>query len=371
MTTVSIKNHCVGCALSQFSKPTLYGKVTKNITDKELDIRVFCYLCPMQQYHVRLYTTGEELPDMTCHNFFHSTELFHIIEKTPGQKPYMAVATNDNNETVGHILAIVRRRGTWMPPVLYTQGRVYGEGEYADGVNNEEVFGQLLVVLTRKLRRKLCFYIEFSNLSRKMFGYRFFRRNTYFPVAWQEVHNSLHSKSPSERINAKTLERIEHVYNLGVVTREAQSEKEVKTFHRLLHNFYRFKFRRLIPPEKLFLELYNSKRARIFVTQYKNKIIGGCVCVYSGGNAFLWYLASRRKRYPHLHPNMMTIWQALNWAWKHNYAHLVFLDAGLPFPHNPLREFLLRFGGKPISNYRWFHFSIGPINRILSWIYKE
>lgn len=325
----------------------------------------------MERYEVRLYTTGEELPDMTCHNFFHSTELFRMIEKTPGQKPYMAVATDGNGQVVGHVLAIVRRRGSWLPPMLYTQGRAYGEGEYADGVDREEVFGQLLAVLTRKLRRKLCFYIEFSNLSRKMFGYRFFRRNTYFPVNWQEVRNSLHSKTPAERIEPKVLERIEHVYNLGVVTREAASEEEVKTFHHLLRNFYRFKLRRLIPPEKMFLELYNSKRARVFVTLYKDKIIGGCVCIYSEGNAFLWYFASRRKRYPHLYPNTMTIWHALNWAWEHDYAHLSFLDAGLPFPHNPLREFLLRFGGKPTANYRWFRFSISLVNRMLSWLYKE
>lgn len=335
-----------------------------------MNIRVFCYLCLVQTYRVRLYTTGEELPDMTCRNFFHSAEFFHIIEKTPGQKPYMAVATNENGQVVGHILAVIRRRGSWMPPMLYTQGRVYGEGEYVDEVNHEEVFGLLLHDLTRKLRRKLCFYIEFSGLSRKMFGYRFFRKNTYFPVAWQEVHNSLHSKSPGERINPKTLERIERVYNMGISTREAKSEQEVRKFYKLTRNFYRFKVQRLIPPEQLFLELYNCNHARIFITQYKDKIIGGCVCIYADGNAFLWYLASRRKRYPHLHPNMMTIWHALNWAWDHNYAHFYFLDAGLPFPHNPFREFILRFGGKPVANYRWFRFSISPINKFLAFIYK-
>lgn len=325
----------------------------------------------MQSYQVRLFTSGEELPEMTCHNFFHSAELFHIIEKTPGQKPYMGVATDANGRVAGHILAIVRRRGSWVPPVLYTQGRIYGEGEYAEGEDQEEVFGLLLTALTRRLRRRLCFYIEFSNLSRKMFGYRFFRRNTYFPVNWQEVRNSLHSKTPRERIRPKTLERIEHVYSLGVETREACSEQEVQQFHRLLRNFYRYKLRRLIPPEKLFVDLHNSKHAHIFLTRYKGKIIGGCACIYSEGDAFLWFLASRRKRYPHLHPNMMTIWHALNRAWEDGQAHLNFMDAGLPFPHNPRREFILRFGGKPVANYRWFRFSIGLLNRMLAWIYRQ
>lgn len=50
---------------------------------------------------------------------------------------------------------------------------------------------------------------------------------------------------------------------------------------------------------------------------------------------------------------MMTVWQAIIWAWKHNYAHIYFLDAGLPYPNNPFREFILRFGGKPVAKYRW------------------
>lgn len=136
----------------------------------------------MATYQTQLYTSGEKLPHLNSRNFFHSPELFHIIEKTPGQKPYMVVATNAKGQVVGHVLAIIRRRGSLLPPMLYTQGRVFGEGEYADDVDQEEVFGVLLRALTRKLRRKLCFYIEFSHLSRKMFGYRYFRQNTYFPV---------------------------------------------------------------------------------------------------------------------------------------------------------------------------------------------
>ncbi|MBM6993286.1 MAG: GNAT family N-acetyltransferase [Prevotella sp.] len=325
----------------------------------------------MNPYHVRLYTSGEVLPDMTCRNFFHSPALFHIIERTPGQKPYMAVATDDAGQVVGHMLAIVRRRGSLIPPYLYTQGRIYGEGDYEDDQNSEEIFGQLLYAMTRKLRRKLCFYTEFSDLSRKMFGYRFFRKNSFVPIGWQEVYNSLHSKSPAERITDKMHERIEHVYDLGVITREAENEQEVRLFHRLLRRFFRFKPHRLPPPEELLVELFKSTEARVFITMYKKKIIGGCVCAYSEGNAYLWYLASRRKSYPHLHPNMMTIWHAMNWAWEHNYAHFCFLDVGLPYPRNPYREFILSFGGKPVATFRWFRFSIGWVNRLVSWFYQE
>jgi hypothetical protein len=269
------------------------------------------------------------------------------------------------------MLAFTRRRNTWIPPFLYTQGRIFGEGEYAEDADKEVVFGLMLHELTRKLRRKLCFYIEFSDLSLKMFGYRFFRAEGYFPVNWQEVHNSLHSMPPIERLSEKTKERIRKSYRAGVTMREAKTDEEVHSFYQMMNGFYRMKLRRIIPAENHIRQLYNSDNGRIFITLYKEKVIGGCVCVFSEGNAYLWYLASRRKRYALLHPNLMTVWEAINWSWKHNYAHICFLDVGLPFRKNPFRDFILSFGGKPIGKYRWFRFNVNWINKIMGYIYRE
>lgn len=322
-------------------------------------------------YNVKLYTKGETLPEMQAANFFHSPELFHIIENSPGQRPYMAVTTDDEGHVVAHMLAFIRRRKSWLPPYLYTQGRIYGEGEYLYNDDKDEIFGLMLHELTHKLRRKMCFYIEFSDLSRKMFGYRFFRKEGFFPVNWQEVHNSLHSMPPEERLTEKMKNRIQHIYDLGVETREAKTDEEVHNFYRLLNGFYRLKLRRLIPSEDHIQQLYNSDNGRIFITLFKGKVIGGCVCVFSEGNAYLWYLASKRKRHPLLHPNMMTVWEAINWSWKHNYAHIFFLDVGLPFHKNPFREFILSFGGKPVGKYRWFRFNVKWLNRLMGFIYRE
>ena len=256
-------------------------------------------------------------------------------------------------------------------PLLYWQAHAYGEGDYAEDVNREEVFGLLLAALVRRLRRRLCFSIEFSDISRKMFGYKYFRSQGFFPVPWQEIHNSLHSMDPHDRLQPKMLKKIGHIYQQGVVTREVTTEEDLDRFVHLVRGFYRWKVHRVVPPEKQIAEIYRSDNGRLFATLYKGRLIGGCVCVYSEGNAYLWYLASLRKRYARLHPATMTVWQAIIWAWKHNYAHIYFLDAGLPYPNNPFREFIFRFGGKPVAKYRWFRFSIGWLNKLLSWIWKE
>ncbi len=320
---------------------------------------------------VKIFTRSEKLPELSQSNFFHSTELFHIIEKTPGQSPYMAVASNGSGKIVGHMLAVLRRRGSWFPPYIFTQGRIYGEGEYTEEVNKEEVFGVLLKSITRQFRRKLCFFIEMSDLSQKMFGYKHLRRNKYFPIHWQEIHNSLHSKSPEERLSGRMMKGITKSYRMGVETREAENEADVHAFYKMLSGFYRMKMRRLIPPESQFAELHNSENAKIFITIYKEKVIGGCACAYSEGNAYMWYLASKRKSHPLIHPDRMTIWKALRHAYEHNYAHMFFLDVGLPFRKNRFRDFILSFGGKPVARYRWFRFSVSWLNRLLSWWYRE
>ena len=92
------------------------------------------------------------------------------------------------------------------------------------------------------------------------------------------------------------------------------------------------------------------------IITYKDKVIGGYTCIYNQGNAFLWFSAFKRKTYIHLHPDTMTIWQALSDAQEQDAQHLHFMDAGLPLKSNLYREFILGFGGKPVTKFRWFRF---------------
>ncbi len=325
----------------------------------------------MEKTFVEIFSRSDKMPRMECRNFFHSTELFRIVEKTPGHFPFMVVVKDTKGNIMSHMLAIVRRRGSLLPPYLYTQGRVYGEGEYENEDNKEQLFNVMLNAITRKLRNRLCLYVEFSDIKTKMFGYRYFRRNGYFPVRWMEIHNSLHSKSPEERISEKTKRKIEKAYKAGAISVEAESKEEISEFYNLLKRYYKVKIQKMIPHERLFQKLKESGHCKFFVTKHKGKIIGGCTCVFSENNAYLWYMASKRKSYPKLHPDIITVWHAIKTSYSNGYSHIYFMDVGLPFRRNPYREFILKFGGKPVSTYRWFRCTIGWLNKFLSWISRE
>lgn len=303
---------------------------------------------------VKVISRSRDLPDLSSDWFFHSAELFRIVEESPGQKPLMAVALDAEGRVVANMLALVLRKWSFLPPYFFSVGRIYGEGNYAEGVDKAQLFPLLLKAVTRRFRRRFCLYAECSDLPTKMFGYAAFRSCGYFPVSWQEVKNSLHNASPEERITEPARRLVDRGIDHGMSTYVATTEAEARAFHHLLHRSFRTNFRRLIPNLRYFLKLNDSDNVRLFVTTQGGEIVGGAACVYSGQNAYLWYLGARGKRRRRKTINAVTVWHVLQHAYDHNYRHLCFLDAGMPVSHSPYREFILGFGGKPVTKFRWF-----------------
>ncbi len=285
--------------------------------------------------------------------------------------PCMVVARDDEQRIIGSMLAVIRYRTTFIPPFVYKHCLIIGEGEYTQSLFPKEVtFRAILHALIEKLS-PLLLHIEVSNLSSKMFGYKEFKQEDFFHVKWMSVRNSLHSKSPEERISEKTLQRINKAYERGATTIVVETEDDFQAFYRLLKKHNTFKPKRYIPDEMFFRGMMEAQDdAKLFVTKYKNKVIGCCACSYSGDEAHLWYFAARRKSYIFQHPDLLTVWYALKDAHSRGYAHFTFMDVGLPFKKSPFREFILNFGGKPISTYRWFRFSNRFVNKILSALFK-
>lgn len=324
----------------------------------------------MSELTVNIYTSGHHLPEgLHEENVFHSPQLFWLAKQTPRHKPYMVTVERTDGTIVAQMLALVRYRASWFPPYLYRHCLILGEGVY-DHDQPAELFGMMLRRLTEKFGRWML-YIEVSNLSGKMFAYKQFRENHYFPVRWMSIHNSLHSRTPEERISERMKQRIDNAYRRGVVTDEVKSEADFQAFSRLLRHHNWLKPKRFIPADDFFRGLQQSDNGRLFVTRYRDHIIGCSAMIYSQQQAYLWYAAYRRKSFAFVHPDVLTIWHAIKNAHLQGYEHIFFMDVGLPFRKNAFRDFILRFGGKPTSDYRWFHCSIDWVNALLSWFYRD
>lgn len=328
----------------------------------------------MNEPSVIIFTKPNELPQLDDSNFFHSRQLFEIIKKTPRQKPYMAVVTSaDGSRVLAHLLAIVRYRSSLLPPYFFMHCRILGEGVYTydhEGYTESQLFGLMIEALRSRLSVHVL-YIEISNLSHKMFAYKELKQLQFFPVNWLSIHNSLHSHTPEERINERLQRHIEKAYAKGVVTNEVKDEADFRSFMKLLKRHHWLKPKRYIPDERFFKLIKEQGHGQLYLTRFRDHVIGCSAVAYSQQNAYLWYTAFRRKSFAFIHPDELTLWHAIKDAHSKGYKHIFFLDVGLPFSKNPFREFILRFGGKPVSTYRWFRCPIRWINALLSWIYRE
>lgn len=324
----------------------------------------------MTSGRVHIYTDSRELPQACDAGFFHSGTLFSIYEQTPRMKPYMAVVEDASGKAVAWLLAVVRYRASLFPPYLYSHCRILGEGCYTDVVAcREQTYSLMLGALVRKLGSRVLF-TEISNLSNKMFGYKAMRREHFFPVRWMSIHNSLHNKLPEERISERQYQRVLAAQARGVTVREVSDAEDMAGFNRLIRRHNRLKLRRYTPDGTFFQALRDVPDVKLYVTEFHGRVIGCCACVWSGGNAYLWYLASLRKSFAACHPDTLTVWHAIKCAHAAGLSHVYFMDVGLPFMRNPFREFILSFGGKPVSTFRWFRTSFPWLDRLLSWLFS-
>lgn len=321
----------------------------------------------MRDIKVSIYTKSDYIEDPDDSLFFHSRRLMRIYESTPRHAPYMVVASEEGR-VMACMLAVVRWRASWLPPYFYRQCRIYGEGSYRCE-EREYVFGLMLSALRERVGNSV-FFMEISNLSQKMFGYGQLRRNGFFPVRWMSIHNSLHSKKAEERLSAKMLRRISLARERGITVEEVKDDKGLDDFINLLRSHNQMKIKRFIPKPQFFREIIKEECCHMLLARYRGKAIGCCATIYSMGNAYLWYTAFKRKSYITLHPAETTVFEALKRAEKDGCRHMLFLDVGLPYRKNPFREFIMRFGGKPVSTFRWFSIRPKWLGRILSWMFR-
>ena len=222
-----------------------------------------------------IITRSKDLPELCKGTFFHSRDLFCMLEQTPRLKPCMVVATDENGETIGQILAQIRVKRRILGINFTRRARVYSEGCYQDGIDNTEkgkLFDAMIDALVHHLLRHRCYHIELSDISKKMFGYRTLRKHGFVPIPWIQVHHSLHSRAPEERASEKVLQRVKRALENGFETRSAMDKAEIHQLYRLIKRYYILRKQRYIPHEELFQQIGNSAFGHVYVTLYKGRI---------------------------------------------------------------------------------------------------
>lgn len=322
------------------------------------------------------YHHSKNIPDLPGSNFFHSKELFIVYENTKNYYPILVVAT-DGDRVLGKLLTAIRRdTALFYLPISIKKCEAYGCGEYfCEKEENEKLFGMILEHLSNEAIKK-CFLMEFRNLGNALVGYKYFKENDFFAINWLRVQNKFkEDESIEKHFSQSRIRQIKKALEMGAEIIEVTSYEEVYQLSRTLHKIYSPQIRKHYPGIEFFQHLKKTsnangtKLAAIYVVKYKNKIIGGSACAFTGNKAYLWFSGGMRKTYNSLSPGVLAVWGALKYAKESGYEALEFMDVGLPFKRHNYREFVLRFGGQQSSTRRWFRFRWKWLNKLFRKFY--
>ena len=99
------------------------------------------------------YYPGNDIPPLPGTDTFHSTELFHIYQSTPGYSPLLIVASEEG-QVVAKLLAVVRKSVRMFPPSIIRRCEIFGTGEYFTPEDRREaIFTDMLQRLTDEALR--------------------------------------------------------------------------------------------------------------------------------------------------------------------------------------------------------------------------
>lgn len=323
---------------------------------------------------IDIYTRSNELPTLAEGDFYHSAQMFRLIEKSSGSKPFMLVATEEGKE-LAHLIIIKRRGVRLLPPVVGFWYTLYGTGTYTPLCSDrEEIFSRFIDKVGDMFDIRHS-YIEIIGIDDPRFAYKILSDNEFVPIRDHRIYISLHSKAPAERLSKNHRTHIRKALERGATYGTATTAEVDEALH-LLKNYYRSKIRRPLPPTEFLRGMLIDEEgnathnARLFTVKQRGKIIGCSICIYSGDQAFLAYSCGLRKSYPLHYPGLLSVWAAIEHAHKEGYSHIEFLESRtLAGIRSGYKNFLLNFGGKQVSTLRWYRFKWNFFNKILRAIY--
>ncbi len=285
-------------------------------------------------------------------NYFQSSEFFRVIETVRGYRPFLLTSHNGAGRLDGVLLGVVQSDGRGPKAWLSRRLIVWG-GPLVAG-NSVEVAHTLLNAAKRYAQGRAIF-MEFRNLfdcsplheAFEACGFRL-RPHLNYIVKTDSV------EAARTRLSSNRRRQIKTSLSAGAVVAEAQSEQEVLAMYGILETLYREKVKKPLPGPDLFINLWKSPSAKVFVVKYNGEVVGGSIGpTYRNKVLYQWYVCGENGRISGVHPSVLASWAPIEYGALHGFERFDFMGAGRPEEDYGVREFKARFGGQEVCYGRY------------------
>jgi serine/alanine adding enzyme len=295
-------------------------------------------------------------PDGTV---FQSPEMFEFLYKVPKFSPVIIAATNENDGISGILLGVIIREMYGLAGYFSSRTVIYGGPLIGlNALNREEILAVMLNGLISRVRNYAIF-IQFRNFtSQEMMLKTFEADGFYLRDRLNLIVDTSSRETVIQNMSESRWRQVRKSIGHGAKCRFPENLMEVRAFYNILHDLYKYKVKKPLPPWEFFEQFYRisneGKLGVILLVEYQGKIIGGILApVTPGKTIYEWYVCGLDQQYKEVHPSVLATWAALDYAVSNNIPQFDFMGVGIPEREYGVRDFKARFGGK-IVNYGRF-----------------
>ena len=290
-------------------------------------------------------------------NFFQSPAFLSLFEGCRNYIPLVFMTETPAGEITGLLTAVIisdRIYGIPFRRILVQGGPVISTSQ----PQRAPILRALLEALAQQVPQDTVF-VEIRNLEHWGAEDEVFRAAGF---TWHDHLNDILPVLPKEelfpRIKPAKQRQIRRGIENGAVLRPAASVGEVEDFYLLLHDLYKTRVRKPLPPLAFFRNFYEkiqpAGKGVFLVVVYRDEVIGGMVCPFSGRHTvYEWYICSLRDELKHLYPGVLATWAGIDFAIRNNFSFFDFMGVGSPHKSYGVRNFKTQFGGEIINFGRW------------------
>lgn len=289
-------------------------------------------------------------------NYFQSADFFRFIETVNGYKPFLLLAPSADGQLMGSLMGVIQSDGgglkSWFSRRLIVwAGPIVPANPVFD---KKEVVRRLLQALKKHAQGNAIF-IEFRNFFDCSDLHPFFEAEGFrFRPHLNYLVKTDDEAAVRGRMSSNRRRQIKTSLAAGAVITEPESEEDVLELYRILETLYKEKVKKPLPGPDLFVNMWKSPMAKVFLVKFEGKVIGGSIGpVYGNKILYQWYVCGENGVIPGVHPSVLASWAPIEYGVKHGFDHFDFMGAGRPEEDYGVREFKARFGGEEVCYGRY------------------